>query len=144
MHSSPFDIDDPASLHGLQLCCRFGKGISVSDLIPVIEANSRLVPDSEFRKLLLDVLAGKTGPRRGRRPKPPEHIAGLMLAEMQIEDLAERIRDERKARPTGRRRVRGERAPVEQAAHEVALKRNMTGKALLNEISSMKIRLDFS
>ncbi|UKK86195.1 hypothetical protein L7H23_08900 [Sphingopyxis sp. BSN-002] len=144
MHESLFDIDDPASLHGLQLRRRFGKGVTASDLITVIEANTGLAPDAEFRKLLLDVLSGKTGPKRGRRPKPPGHIAQLMLAEMQIEDLAEQIREERKARPAGERRVRGERAPVEQAAHEVAQRRNMTGKSLLNEISSMKMRLDFS
>lgn len=144
MHGSPFDIDDPASLYRLQLRRRFGKSITSSDLIPVIEANAQLVPDAEFRKLLLDILSGKTGPKRGRRPKPLGHIAQLTLAEMQIEDLAERIREERKARPAGERRVRGERAPVEQAAHEVAQRRNMTGKALLNEISSIKMRLDFS
>lgn len=144
MHESPFDIENPASLHGLQLRRRFGKVVTGLDLIPVIVANIELVPDSEFRKLLLDVLSGKTGPKRGRKPKPSGHIVQLTLAEMQIEGLAERIREERKAKPAGERRVRGERAPVEQAAHEVALKRNMTGKGLLNEISSMKKRLGFS
>lgn len=144
MHGSPYDIENPASLHGLELRRRFGKSITGSDLIPVIDANIELVPDSEFRKFLLAVLSGETGPKLGRRPKPARHIVQLTLAEMQIECLAEQIRNERKARPAGERRVRGERAPVEQAAHEVALKRNMTGKALLNEISSMKKRLSFS
>jgi hypothetical protein len=99
MHGSIFDIDNPTSFYGLQLRRHFGRGVKASDLTPVIEAHPELVPDVEFRKFLLDVLSCKAGPARGRRPKPLGHIAQLVLAEMQIEDIADRIREERKARP---------------------------------------------
>lgn len=138
MHGSPFDIENPASPHGLLMRRRFGDALVPSDLIPVIEGNSEVLVDGEFRSLMLDVLAEETAPKRGRPKRPPGHLAKLLCAKMYIEDRAEEIWTERRKRPNGQRRERGATSPTEQAATEVAWQFHITGKALLNDISALK------
>ena len=138
MSASPFDIENPASPHGLLMRRRFGKPLDPSDLIPVFEANSEVLVDGEFRALMLDILAGETAPKRGRPKKQIGDIAKLICAEMYIEDRANEIRAERRKRPNGQRIVKGEMSPTQQAAGEVAWQFHITGKALLNKISAMK------
>jgi hypothetical protein len=139
MNESPYDIKDPTSIHGAQLKRRFGLPLTTRDMVAIIEADPDLVPDDEFRSLLLDVLCGKTGARKGRLKKTPGHCVKLVLADMDIEDRAAEIWREGRARPKGAKRVRGEAEPVVITADEIARELDYaTGRGLLNAISALR------
>lgn len=112
--------------------------LKAADLVPVIRANPDAIPDEATRMLFLEVLDGQLGAKRGRPEKSIGHQAKLMLADMVIEDRAQVIREERKLRPTGEKRIQGELEPVVMAANEIARVFSVTGRALLNAISAQK------
>ncbi|MGL5839233.1 MAG: hypothetical protein ACRCY3_12090 [Sphingorhabdus sp.] len=98
MPGSPFHIEDPKSVHGVQLKRRFGHPLKPQDMVPIIEANPDLVPNDQFRALLFDVLNGETGPQKGRPERKPGYNGLLVWAEIKIEKRAKEIKEERRAR----------------------------------------------
>lgn len=138
MTGSPYDIRDASSLHGLHLKKQLKMPLKVQDLAPVIRANPEIVPDEATRVLFLQILEGKLGPKRGRPSKSIGQQGMLIWANIEIEDRALEIREERKQRSDGEKRKRGELEPVVMAADEVATVFSITGRALLNAISAQK------
>ena len=112
--------------------------LKVQDLVPVIRANPEMIPDDATRILVLEILEGKLGAKRGRPNKSIGHQGKLMLADMVIEERAQEIREVRKLRPDGEKHIKGEPEPVVMAADEIAPGFSMTGRALLNAISAQK------
>ena len=143
MTGSPYDMLDASSLHGLHLKRRLKMPLKAADLVAVIRANPNAIPNEETRDLILEILDGKLGPKRGRPKKPFGYQGQLMLADIVIEERAQEIREVRKLRPDGERHIKGELEPVVMAANEIALGFSMTGRALLNAISAQKTEWDF-
>ena len=112
--------------------------LKVRDLAPVIRANPEIIPVEPTRVLFLEILEGKLGAKRGRPNKSIGHQAMLVWANIEIEDRALEIREERKLRPAGEKHIPGELEPVVIAADEVAPLFSITGRALLNAISAQK------
>ena len=104
MTDSPYDMLDPTNVHGLALKRRLGVALAPADIVPVLEANPAMIADADTRALVLAILNGETGPRRGRPPYGPGHYARLFGAELLIEDRAAEISAERAHRPAGARR----------------------------------------
>ena len=143
MTGSPYDMLDASSLHGLHLKRRLKMPLKAADLVAVIRANPNAIPNEETRDLILEILDGKLGPKRGRPKKPFGYQGKLLLADIVIEERAQEIREVRKLRPDGERHIKGELEPVVMAANEIALGLSMTGRALLNAISAQKTEWDF-
>jgi hypothetical protein len=135
---SPYDVLDAASLHGMHLKKQLKIPLKVTDLAPVIRANPEMIPDEATRELVLEILEGKIGAKRGRPSKTIGHQGMLIWANIEIEDRALEIREERKLRPDGEKHIPGELEPVVMAADEVATVFSITGRALLNAISAQK------
>jgi hypothetical protein len=140
---SPYDVLDASSLHGLHLKKRLKVPLKAQDLVPVIRANPEMIPDDATRDLVLEILEGELGAKRGRPKKSIGHQGKLMLADMVIEERAQEIRKSRKLRPDGEKHIKGELEPVVVAADEIAPGFSMTGRALLNAISAQKTEWDF-
>lgn len=134
---------DASSLYGLHLKKRLKVPLNSKDLPPVIRANPEMIPDEATRDLVLEILEGKLGPKRGRPNKSFGHRGMLIWANIEIEDRAREIRDERKLRPEGEKHIPGELEPVVMAADEIAPVFSITGRALLNAISAQKAEWDF-
>jgi hypothetical protein len=143
MTGTPYDMLDASSLHGLHLKRRLKVPLQAQDLVPVIRANPEMIPDKATRDLVLEILEGKLGAKRGRPKKSIGHQGKLMLADMVIEERAQEIRVSRKLRPDGEKHIRGEPEPVVMAADEIARGFSMTGRALLNAISAQKAEWNF-
>jgi len=138
MTGSPYDIKDASSLHGLHLKKRLKMPLNVKVLAPVKRANPEMIPDGANRDLVLAILEGKLGAKRGRPTKSIGHQGMLVWANIEIEDRAQEIREERKLRPGGEKHILGEPEPMVMAADEVATVFSITGRALLNAISAQK------
>ena len=144
MTGSPYDMLDASSLHGLHLKKQLNVPLKAQDLVPVIRANPEMIPDEATRDLVLELLEGMLGAKRGRPKKSLGHQAKLILADMIIEDRALEIREERKLRPDSEKHIPGELEPVVMAADEIAPVFSITGRALLNAISAQKSRPNLS
>lgn len=140
MTGSPYDVLDASSLHGMHLKKQLTMPLKVKDLAPVIRANPEMIPDEPTRELVMEILEGKLGAKRGRPNKSIGHQGMLVWANIEIEDRALEIREERKLRPDGEKHIPGELEPVVMAADEVATVFSITGRALLNAISAQKSR----
>lgn len=140
MTGSPYDVLDASSLSGLHQKKQLKMPLKVQDLAPVIRANPEIIPDEATRVLFLEILEGELGAKRGRPSKTIGHQGMLIWANIEIEDRALEIREERKLRPDGEKRKKGELEPVVMAADEVATVFSITGRALLNAISAQKSR----
>ena len=140
MTGSPYDMLDASSLHGLHLKKQMNVPLKAQDLVPVIRANPEMIPDEATRDLVLEILEGMLGAKRGRPKKSFGHQGMLVWANIEIEDRALEIREERKLRPGSEKHIRGELEPVVMAADEVATVFSITGRALLNAISAQKSR----
>ena len=135
---------DASSLHGMHLKKQLKMPLKVSDLAPVIRAHPEVIPDEATRALFLQILEGELGAKRGRPNKSIGHQGMLVWANIEIEDRALEIREERKLRPDGEKHIPGELEPVVMAADEVAKVFSITGRALLNAISAQKSRAHLS
>jgi hypothetical protein len=144
MTGSPYDIKDACSLHGLHLKKQLNMPLNVKDLAPVIRANPEMIPDEATRDLVLEILEGTLRAKRGRPKKSFGHQGMLVWANIEIEDRALEIREERKLRPDGEKHIPGELEPVVRAADEIAPVFSITGRALLNAISAQKSRPNLS
>lgn len=129
---------DASSLSGLHQKKLLEMPLKIQDLVPVMRANPEIIPDEATRVLFLEILEGKLGPKRGRPNKSIGHQGMLIWANIEIEDRALEIREERKLRPDGEKHILGELEPVVMAADEVATVFSITGRALLNAISAQK------
>ena len=144
MTGSPYDMLDASSLHGLHLKKQMKVPLKAQDLAPVIRGNPEMIPDEATRMLVLAILEGNLGAKRGRPKKSFGHQGMLIWANIEIEDRALEIREERKLRPDGEKHIPGELEPVVMAADEIAPVFSITGRALLNAISAQKSRPNLS
>jgi hypothetical protein len=132
---------DPESVGWIHRRHERGEEILPADLSRVLSANPATGSDPIMVHYLLEQLAGRLKPKRGRKSLEPSRANKLMIAEFAIEERAKEIRAERKG--IDRNLLRAELDPSVQAANEIGRWLGLpTGRTLLNLISTRKKKLN--
>lgn len=137
-NETPFDLWDPA--RGSSLANRIEHGLHVMpvDLIMILEGDPDSVPDPLLRGLLVAALRGELRRPAGRPSMSQVRRLIISCAEHWISHEAEVVREDIR---TGRlKHTRGDASPKQIAADRIAglVPGNISGRTLLNEISSLK------
>ena len=118
-----------------------GKHVLKGDIERVLEND----PDALLEPIAVALLEaqqnGTLARKRGRNKFSLAEMTRLVFIDIQLRDLADRIRWFRNKRPAGARRIRGEYSPRDLAANEMAKRYGFSSRhVLLNRLSTQRKR----
>jgi hypothetical protein len=118
-----------------------GKHVLKRDIKRVLENDPDALSEPIVVALLEALQNGTLARKRGRSKFSLAEMTRLIFIEIELRDLADRIRWFRNKRPAGARKVRGEYSPRDLAANEMAKRFGYSSRhVLLNRISAQRKR----